>query len=52
MNENPMFSVILPTFNRATLLRRAIQSVVEQTYENWELIIIDKFSAIYKFTTI
>ncbi len=44
MNENPMFSVILPTFNRAKLLRRAIQSVVQQTYENWELIIIDNFS--------
>ena len=44
MNENPMFSVIVPTFNRSKLLRRAIQSVFQQTYDNWELIIIDNYS--------
>lgn len=37
----PMFSVVLPTFNRAHLLPRAIQSVNAQSFENWELVIVD-----------
>ena len=36
-----LFSIILPTFNRGHLLARAIQSVLDQTYTNFELIIID-----------
>lgn len=35
------FSVIIPTFNRSHELMRAVQSVIEQTFENWEIIIID-----------
>ncbi len=34
-------SIILPTFNRAKYLPRSIQSVINQTYDLWELIIID-----------
>lgn len=34
-------SVVLPTYNRANLLGRAIQSVLNQTYRNFELIIVD-----------
>lgn len=34
-------SVILPTYNRGWCIERAINSVVNQTYNNWELIIID-----------
>lgn len=41
MAENPLVSVIIPTYNRKDLLRRAISSVVEQTYNNIEIIIID-----------
>ena len=37
----PYFSIILPTFNRAHTLKRTIESVLDQTYPNWELIIID-----------
>jgi glycosyltransferase involved in cell wall biosynthesis len=36
-----MVSIILCTYNRATLIARAIQSVLEQSYSNWELIIVD-----------
>lgn len=36
-----MFSIILPTYNRAQYLPKAIKSVQEQTFSNWELIIID-----------
>lgn len=35
------FSIIIPTYNRAPVLTRAIDSVCRQTYANWELIIID-----------
>ena len=38
-------SVILTTYNRGgTFLRQAIQSVVDQTYKDWELIIFDNYS--------
>jgi len=35
----------LPTFNRARMLTRAIDSVLRQTYDDWELIISDNASA-------
>lgn len=41
MNNTPLVSVILPTYNRAELIPRAIDSVLTQTYANWELIIWD-----------
>ena len=37
----PFFSIILPTFNRAHLISRAIQSVLNQSFADWELIIVD-----------
>jgi glycosyltransferase involved in cell wall biosynthesis len=41
MNGNPTVSVILPTFNRADLIERSIRSVLAQTWQNFELIIVD-----------
>ena len=35
------FSIILPTYNRAHFLSAAINSVINQTFTDWELIIID-----------
>lgn len=36
-----MVSVIIPTYNRAGTLMRSIRSVMEQSYSEWELIIVD-----------
>jgi len=42
--SDSLISIILPTFNQASYLRRAILSVINQSYENWELIIVDNYS--------
>lgn len=42
-----MVSVIIPTYNREGTLMRSIQSVIEQSYSEWELIIVDDGSTDY-----
>ena len=37
----PLVSVIMPAYNAARYIGEAIKSVVNQTYDNWELIVID-----------
>lgn len=37
----PMLSIIMPCYNQAQYIDEAIQSVVRQTYKDWELIIVD-----------
>lgn len=39
-----MVSIILPTYNGSKYIRESIESILQQTYENWELIIIDDCS--------
>ncbi len=43
MND-PLFSVIIPTYNRAGLIGRCLKSVISQTYGNWEAIVVDNYS--------
>ncbi|MFY8100176.1 MAG: glycosyltransferase [Allorhizobium sp.] len=43
--EQPYVSVIMPTYNRSRLLLEAANSVRKQTFENWELLIIDDGSS-------
>lgn len=43
-SEQPLVSVIMPTYNHAKFIGKAIESVLNQTYQNLELIIIDNYS--------
>ena len=39
------FSVVIPTYNRGNILGRCIDSILSQTYKNFEIIIIDNYSS-------
>jgi hypothetical protein len=41
LKEGPLLSVIIPTYNRPDLLKNAILSVLNQTYKNIEIIVIN-----------
>jgi glycosyltransferase involved in cell wall biosynthesis len=36
-----MFSIIIPTYNRANLITKTLDSILKQTYQNFEVIIVD-----------
>jgi glycosyltransferase involved in cell wall biosynthesis len=38
---NVLFSIVIPTYNRAHLLKKTIDTVLDQSYTNFELIIVD-----------
>ena len=44
MDKKPLVSIIIPTYNRAEFLPRAVQSALDQTYTNIEIIIVDDCS--------
>ncbi len=41
IHNSPLISIIMPTYNRASLIMETIESIRSQTYKNWELIILD-----------
>jgi glycosyltransferase involved in cell wall biosynthesis len=41
MNTNNLISIIIPTYNRASFIPETIESIVSQTYKDWECIIVD-----------
>jgi glycosyltransferase involved in cell wall biosynthesis len=43
--SNPLISVITPVYNGLDLLDRAVESVVKQTFTDWELLAVDDCSA-------
>src|SRR5213595_3267170 len=40
-NCHPLVSIVIPTFNYGHFIRQALESVLEQTYGNWECIVVD-----------
>lgn len=43
--NDPMVSVILPVYNSAKYLRCAIDSIIKQTYHNWEILLINDYGS-------
>lgn len=41
LKADPKVSIIMPTWNRAAYIMESVESVLNQTYQNWELIIVD-----------
>lgn len=39
--SDPLVSIIIPTFNRAHLIGETLDSIMAQTYQNWECIVVD-----------
>lgn len=52
MSATPLVSVIIPAYKAAAYLLETIQSVVEQTHSNWELIIVDDGSPDHQATVV
>jgi glycosyltransferase involved in cell wall biosynthesis len=44
MDTSPVVSVVIPTYNRANDLKRALNSVQAQTFTNWEVLVVDNYS--------
>jgi glycosyltransferase involved in cell wall biosynthesis len=40
-DSSPEISIILCTYNRASYLNRCINSVISQSFQNWEFLIVD-----------
>jgi len=40
-DQNPFFSIILPTYNREKYIILAIESILAQSYDNYEIIVVD-----------
>ncbi len=41
MDIKPKISVIMPVYNRASLVKHAINGILDQTFKEWELVIVD-----------
>ncbi|MCL4549077.1 MAG: glycosyltransferase family 2 protein [Bacteroidetes bacterium] len=48
----PLVSVVIPTFNRASYLQRSINSVLKQSFTDWELLIVDDGSSDATFNVV
>ena len=42
--RNNLVSIITPSFNSSKFIRECVDSVISQTFQDWELLIIDDFS--------
>lgn len=44
-NYKPLVTILIPTFNRADVILRALDSALNQTYENFEIVVVDDGSS-------
>ncbi|HLR41723.1 MAG TPA: glycosyltransferase family 2 protein [Pseudogracilibacillus sp.] len=44
MNNKPLVSIVTPTYNSEVFIEETIQSILNQSYMNWELLIVDDCS--------
>jgi glycosyltransferase involved in cell wall biosynthesis len=44
ISVKPFFSIVIPTYNHADLLNQALQSVLDQQYGDWEVLVVDNNS--------
>ncbi len=44
MKTNPLISIVIPTYNHARFLSRALKSLQDQSFTNWEAIVVDNHS--------
>ena len=41
VKEQPIFSIVVPTYNQAQFLPEALDSILSQTYDNWEAVVVN-----------
>lgn len=41
MKKEILFSIVMPTYNRPTLLKRSIENILKSTYKNYEIIVVN-----------
>ena len=44
MGKGPLISILMPVYNEEKFIIKSINSILDQSYKNFELIIIDDFS--------
>ena len=42
--KNPIVSVVIPTYNHANFLRSALDSIIAQSFDDWEAIVVNNYS--------
>jgi glycosyltransferase involved in cell wall biosynthesis len=40
MEKNPLISIVVPSYNVAPYIRQCIESILNQTFSNWELLLV------------
>lgn len=41
MVKNPLISIVVPSYNVAPYIRQCIESILNQTFSNWELLLVE-----------